>query len=118
MLERGVGQRLHRRHPKRVVDQHVDATVRGHGLLDEVVDLRPVGDVGADRDGAPAEAGDLLGHVLESFDGASRQHQVGALLGASPRQRRAQRRSDPADHDHLAVEQSHGQPTILSPICF
>ena len=34
-------------------------------LLDQIVDLSLVGDVGADRHRAPAEVGDLLGHLVE-----------------------------------------------------
>ena len=74
--------------------------------FDEVVHLSLVGDVGADRHRAPAQIGDLLGDVLEAFHGPRREHQVGAVLGTSARQRRPERGSDATDDDDLAIEQS------------
>ena len=52
------------------------------------------------------EVGDLLGDVLEPLDRAGREHQIGALLGTSPRQRGAQRGTDAADDDDLVLQKS------------
>ena len=75
-------------------------------FLDEIVDLSLVGDVGADRHRAPTQVGDLLGDVLEALDRPGRQHQIGAGLGTSPRERGAQRRTDTTDHDYFAIKHS------------
>ena len=44
-------------------------------------------------DRAPAHVGDLLGDVVETLDGAGRQHQVCPCLGTSPCERGAQGRA-------------------------
>ncbi len=118
VLERGVGQRLHRRHPKGVVDEHVDFAVRGQRCLDQIVDLSLIGDIGGHGDRTPAHVGDLLGHVVEAFGGAGGKDQVGTRLRASPGQRGAQSRTDTADDDDLVLQQSgHLYPSILLAIC-
>ena len=93
VLKRGVGQRFHRRHPERVVDQHVDLAVGRQCGFDEVVHLSS--SVMSVRTATAAMPGvvELLGQVVEALDGARRQHQVGTRLGASVRQRGTERRA-------------------------
>jgi hypothetical protein len=64
VLKCGAGQRFHRRHAERVVDQDVHLAVGIHGGLDEAIHLAVVGDVGTHRDRRVSSFVDLLGDFL------------------------------------------------------
>ncbi len=84
-------------------------------LLDEVVHLCLVGDVGAHRHRAPAQVGDLPGHIVEALHSPSGQHQIRARLGASLGEGGAQRRAHATDDDDLVPASSRS--SAIPPSC-
>ena len=101
VLKAGAGQRFHRRHPERVVDQDVNFAVGRCGGLDEVSNLVVVGDVGAHRQRLMPGVVELFGEFLQALDSSRRKHQFGAVSRTSVRQRGAEARPDTADHHYF-----------------
>jgi hypothetical protein len=104
VLESGVGQWLHRRHPEGVVDQDIDLAVGLHAAGDQIVDLFVIGDVGGDRHSATPETGHQGGNLLQTPGGTGCEYQVGSRLGTPTRQGGAECRSDSADHHDFVLK--------------
>jgi AraC-like DNA-binding protein len=71
-------------HQARVVQHHVDAPVRVHGRVDELLQLVAVGHVGPEREGLSAASGQLLGERLDALDTPRAQRDDGAFLRKEP----------------------------------
>ena len=87
-----------------VVDEDVDLAELLDGLVDDALAVLGNRDVGLHGDAAAAERLDALAGVLEAFDAARADRDVGAGLGQPLRERDAEPRRCAGHDRHLAVQ--------------
>ena len=87
-----------------VVDQHVDPAELVDRLCDDAVAVVGVGDVGLDRDAAPAERLHLRPRLFELLDPARADRDVRTRLGQAGGERDAQARRSAGDDRDLSGE--------------
>ena len=78
-------------------------------LLGERAHLVAFGDVGGNREHTSASTAEVVADLLERVGPPRREHKVGTVVDAPPRQGGAEAGAGAHDHDDLAVDEH--QPT-------
>ena len=98
----------------RVVDEHVDAAELVFHLRDGRLDGLLARDVAGHRETANAEGAALVGNLLEALHAASKDGDVGALLGEGVREGDAEAGGGARDEGDAAVEVEAEHVLLLS----